>query len=107
VALAAAGVVGFVLLKTPLSRVAKIPDVDSLYNPGSLFGTRGLVVFVTELYAAVDRAVVGLTRATIRLVREPRTVLDDSTVDRLTRQDTIGFGVLLVVAALLVTLVAL
>jgi len=107
VALAAAGVIGFVLLKTPLSRVAKIPDIDRLYNPGTLYGTRGLVVGVTELYAAVDRAVVRATRVTIRLVRDPRTMIDDATVDRLTRQDTIGFGVLLVVVALAVAIVVL
>ncbi|MFB6082719.1 MAG: Na(+)/H(+) antiporter subunit D [Halorientalis sp.] len=107
VALAATGVVGFALLKTPLSRVAKIPDIDRLYNPGTLYGTRGLVVGTTELYAAVDRAVVRATRATIRLVREPRAVLDDATVERVTRQDTIGFGVLLVVAALVAAVVAL
>ncbi|WP_335999486.1 Na(+)/H(+) antiporter subunit D [Halorientalis halophila] len=107
VALAAAGVIGFVLLKTPLSRVGKIPDVDRLYNPGALYGTRGLVVGVTELYAAVDRAAVGLTRATIRLVRDPRTTLDQGLVERVTVEDTIGFGVLLVVVGLAAAVVVL
>ncbi|WP_299264904.1 Na(+)/H(+) antiporter subunit D [Halorientalis sp.] len=107
VALAAAGVIGFVILKTPLSRVAKIPDIDRLYNPGTLYGTRGLVVGTTELYAWVDRAVVGLTRSATRLVRDPRSLIDDATVERLTRQDTIGFGILLVVIALIAAVVAL
>jgi multicomponent Na+:H+ antiporter subunit D len=34
-------------------------------------------------------------------------VIDDATVDRLTRQDTIGFGVLLVVVTLAVAVVVL
>ncbi len=107
VALAAAGVIGFVLLKTPLSQVAKIPDIDRLYNPGTLYGTRGFVVATTELYAAVDRTVIRSTRLVSHLVRDPRSVTDDTTIERVTRQDTIGFGILLVVIALVVAVVAL
>ncbi|GAB6860057.1 Na(+)/H(+) antiporter subunit D [Haloplanus litoreus] len=59
-ALAAAGVVGFVVLKKPLSKVGRVPDVDAGYNPLVFYGTRALVVGVTETYAAVDRVVVSL-----------------------------------------------
>ncbi|MDB2244581.1 Na(+)/H(+) antiporter subunit D [Halorubrum ezzemoulense] len=72
VALAVLGLIGFALTKRPLSKLGRVPDVDSLYNPAVLYGTRGLVVGVTELYAAVDRAVVGLTTATVRTVTDPQ-----------------------------------
>jgi multicomponent Na+:H+ antiporter subunit D len=60
VVLAVAGVVGFVVLKKPLSKVGRVPDVDAGYNPFVFYGTRALVVGVTETYAAVDRAAVSL-----------------------------------------------
>jgi multicomponent Na+:H+ antiporter subunit D len=60
VALAVAGVVGFVVLKRPLSKVGRVPDVDAGYNPLVFYGTRALVVGVTETYAAVDRVAVSL-----------------------------------------------
>jgi multicomponent Na+:H+ antiporter subunit D len=59
-ALAAAGVVGFVLLKRPLSKVGRVPDVDAGYNPLVFYATRAFVVGVTETYAAVDRVAVSL-----------------------------------------------
>ncbi|QLG62915.1 Na(+)/H(+) antiporter subunit D [Halorarum salinum] len=74
--LAALGVVGFAVLKKPLNRIGKVPDVDSLYNPLALYGTRALVVGVTELYAAVDGAVVAFTSAVSRSVRDPETLVD-------------------------------
>ncbi|WP_248896568.1 Na(+)/H(+) antiporter subunit D [Haloplanus halobius] len=65
IALAAAGVLGFVILKRPLSKVGRVPDVDAGYNPLAFYGTRALVHGVTETYAAVDRAAVALVeRAT-------------------------------------------
>jgi len=57
-ALAAAGVVGFAVLKKPLSKVGRVPDVDAGYNPLALYGTRAVVHGVTETYAAVDRVAV-------------------------------------------------
>ena len=72
VALAVLGLIGFALTKRPLSKLGRVPDVDSLYNPAVFYGTRGLVVGVTDLYAAVDRAVVGLTTATVRTVTDPQ-----------------------------------
>ncbi|SFR44264.1 MULTISPECIES: Na(+)/H(+) antiporter subunit D [Halorubrum] len=66
------GLIGFALTKKPLSKLGRVPDVDSLYNPAVFYGSRGLVVGVTELYAAVDRAAVGFARLTIRTVTEPQ-----------------------------------
>ncbi|MBX0321555.1 Na(+)/H(+) antiporter subunit D [Halomicroarcula sp. F13] len=75
-ALAAAGLVGFALTKKPLSKLGRVPDVDSLYNPTVFYGTRALVVGVTELYAAVDRAVVGATNTLTVAVTDPNALYD-------------------------------
>jgi len=71
VALAAAGLVGFALVKKPLSKLGRVPDVDNLYNPALFYGTRWLVVGVTELYATVDRAAVRTADATAAVVTAP------------------------------------
>ena len=55
--LAAAGLIGFRLTKKPLSKLGRVPDIDSIYTPAVFYGSRGVVVAVTEGYAAVDRAV--------------------------------------------------
>jgi len=75
VALALIGLVGFVLIKKPLSKVGRVPDVDSLYNPAALYGTRALVVGVTELYAAVDRVAVGLAERSTAVAARPRAAI--------------------------------
>jgi len=72
VALAVLGLVGFRLVKKPLSGLGKVPDVDSLYNPAALYGTRYLVVGVTELYAAVDRQAVRAADAAAFAVNNPQ-----------------------------------
>jgi multicomponent Na+:H+ antiporter subunit D len=62
----------FVLAKKPLEKAGgKVPDLDSVYNPAAFYGTRGLVVGVTDLYAAVDRAVVDVVRAATWTARNP------------------------------------
>jgi len=105
VALAAIGLVGFVLIKRPLASLGKVPDVDSLYNPAALYGTRGVVVAVTELYAAVDRLVVRATRETTDALQRPA-----ATVGRLTGREPddlrtgIGTSVALVVVVLVLVL---
>jgi multicomponent Na+:H+ antiporter subunit D len=71
VALAVAGLVGFALVKHPISKLGRVPDVDTAYNPLTFYATRRLVVGVTELYAAVDRAVVQTAKGTVRVVRAP------------------------------------
>jgi len=76
VILAALGLVGFALVKKPLERVGgAVPDADAIYNRVSFYGAGALVVGVTELYAAVDRAVVGVARATTHAAGSPVVVL--------------------------------
>ncbi|MFB6302282.1 MAG: Na(+)/H(+) antiporter subunit D, partial [Haloferacaceae archaeon] len=60
VALALLGLVGFAVLKRPLSKVGRVPDIDAVYNPLAFYGTRALVHGITESYAAVDRGAVAL-----------------------------------------------
>ena len=104
--LAAAGIVGFVVLKTPLHKIGLAPDLDRLYNPSVFYGSRGAVVGVTELYAAVDRVVVALAQKTTRAVKHP-----DAVASTLTGNDQVniraGFGtsILLVIVALTLALV--
>ena len=100
VALAVIGLVGFVLVKKPLSAVGRVPDIDDLYNPAVLYGTRALVVGTTELYAAVDRAAVTLTNVSNSVVTDPR-----STVGRLTGQVPTRLSADIGASIVLVTLV--
>jgi multicomponent Na+:H+ antiporter subunit D len=74
-ALATAGVVGFAILKKPLKRVGRVPDVDALLNRVGFYGTRMLVVLVTELYAAVDRLAVRITVGSMGVARDPETAV--------------------------------
>jgi len=71
VVLAALGLVGFAATKKPLSKLGRVPDIDRLYNPAVFYGSRALVVGVTELYAAVDRVVVRATSVVVRTATEP------------------------------------
>ncbi len=62
VGLGAVGLVGFALLRGPLHRVGRIPDIDFVYNRVFFYGGRSTVAAVTELFGAVDRAVVRFVR---------------------------------------------
>jgi len=75
------GLLGFVLVKKPLSKLGRVPDVDSIYNPAVFYGSRGVIVGVTEGYAAVDRAVMGTIARAKAIGSDPQ-----ATVRRL------GFG---------------
>ena len=93
-ALAGAGLVGFYLLKNPLSKVGRVPDIDRIYNPLLFYGTRGLTRGVTGAYAAVDRLAVRFAEEFARAVTGPdRTVaralraLPDALVERQGRTD--------------------
>ena len=70
---ALAGLVAFVVVKTPLKHVGRLPDVDTVYNPLTLAGTRAVVTGLGgagESAARLRRAAAALTeRATTRLVR--------------------------------------
>jgi multicomponent Na+:H+ antiporter subunit D len=106
-ALAAIAAVGFVLLRQPLARVGRVPDVDRLYDPASLYGTRALVVGVTELYAAVDRLVVTGAKTAVDVVRDPGRAAGRLTCDDRVRLRA-GFGTsILLVALVLVGALAL
>jgi multicomponent Na+:H+ antiporter subunit D len=108
IALAVAGLIGFALVKKPLSGVKRVPDVDDLYNPLVLYGTRAVVVGTTELYAAIDRAAVAATRAAHRVVIDPRSALarlGDRQPTRLTAD--IGTSIVLVTLVLAATVAAL
>lgn len=104
--LAAIGLVGFALIKKPLSAVGRVPDVDSLYNPAALYGTRAVVVGVTELYAAVDRTAVRVSRVVGDTVKNPDAALERSTGRESVRMRAdIGTSVALVTLVILGVLV--
>ncbi|GAB7094740.1 Na(+)/H(+) antiporter subunit D [Halolamina litorea] len=79
VALAVLGLIGFRLVKKPLSGLGKVPDVDKLYNPATFYGTRYLVVGVTELYARVDDAAVALAKRSVSTAKNPEAALAAAT----------------------------
>ncbi|MGB9963585.1 Na(+)/H(+) antiporter subunit D [Halobacterium hubeiense] len=100
------GLVGFALLKKPLKKVGRVPDVDRAYNPLTFYATRYVVVGVTELYAAVDRVVVRAADATAAVVTAP-----GAAAGRLVGEDGVSLradtsaSILLVVVAVAVALV--
>jgi multicomponent Na+:H+ antiporter subunit D len=84
--LAGLGLVGFVLVKKPLSKLGRVPDVDAIIEPTAFYGTRWLVRGVTELFAAVDRIVAGGAYGIAGTISDPyslltniRTTLTDET----------------------------
>ncbi|WP_247728470.1 Na(+)/H(+) antiporter subunit D [Halovivax limisalsi] len=121
--LAAAGVIGFALLKRPLSRVGKIPDRDLGYNPLSVGLGRGVLRTINAAIGVLDRT---STRASLGTVALGTTLASDS--DRavgaepspaggstllerglgvlFTRRGGIGIGVLIVVIVATVLLLA-
>ncbi|MFB6086102.1 MAG: Na(+)/H(+) antiporter subunit D [Halodesulfurarchaeum sp.] len=75
--LAALGVIGFVIVKKPLSHVGRVPDVDAIYNPAVFYGTRGLVRGTTTLFAGVDRVVSSWSYAIAETLSSPYRLLTD------------------------------
>ncbi|MFC4356685.1 Na(+)/H(+) antiporter subunit D [Halobium salinum] len=73
------GVVAFAVLKRPLDRLGRVPDIDAIYNPLAFYGTRGVVRAVTETYAAVDRAAVAATGGVMWAVQNPADVAERAT----------------------------
>ncbi|TQQ80834.1 Na(+)/H(+) antiporter subunit D [Halonotius terrestris] len=71
-ALAVAGLIGFAITKKPLSKLGRVPDIDSIYNPAVFYGGRAVIVGVTEFYAAVDRAVMGTIARTKAVGTNPK-----------------------------------
>ena len=111
VALAVAGLVGFYATKKPLSKLGRVPDVDSLYAPLTFYGTRALVVGVTELYAAVDRLAVRVASTGVAVATDPARAVERATggtvtgTDEETEQPTLraGIGLSILVLAVFVT----
>ncbi|MBV0923285.1 Na(+)/H(+) antiporter subunit D [Halomicroarcula limicola] len=110
VVLAVLGLIGFAVTKKPLSKLGRVPDVDSLYNPAVFYGMRSLVVGVTELYAAVDRIAVNAAGSFTSAVANP-----DALYERIVTNDSdgrnhplrAGIGLSILVLALFVTLALL
>ncbi len=65
------GFVAFFGLKGPITRIAWLPDVDRVLFPAAFYTGRVLVWGVTELWAAVDRAVMATAGASMRVGTEP------------------------------------
>jgi multicomponent Na+:H+ antiporter subunit D len=119
VGLGVIAVVLFVVFKKPLEKAGgKVPDLDALYNPAAFFGTRGLVVGVTELYAAVDRAAVRVATGSMWAARNPVPALQrsapwalpgdpDETDGEVSLQATTGQSTFLIIAVLAGALVVL
>ncbi|MFD1684437.1 Na(+)/H(+) antiporter subunit D [Halobellus litoreus] len=116
-ALAALGVVGFAVLKKPLSKVGPGIDVDAVIEPATFYGMRGLVRGVTDLFAAVDRLAVETAERTLAAagdpygsIRGPLVALVGSDGDALrpgSLRASIATSVLLVLVVLAATLVGL
>ena len=115
-ALAALGVVGFAVLKKPLSKVGPGVDVDRVLEPLTFYGVRGFVRGATELFAAVDRGAVATAREALSAAGDPYGTIrgplsgvvggDDPLRDGSLRAG-IATSVLLVIVVLAATLVGL
>ncbi|ERG96710.1 Na(+)/H(+) antiporter subunit D [Haloquadratum walsbyi] len=115
VILAVLGIIGFALVKRPISNLGRIPDVDAVINPGSFYITRGLVRGTTELFATVDTMIQTIAARSLTItadpysaVRRPAAILLQRDPDTLTDgslQATIGTSVLLVVVVLVIAFV--
>ncbi|MFC6722601.1 Na(+)/H(+) antiporter subunit D [Halobacteriaceae bacterium SHR40] len=84
--LAALGLIGFAILKKPLSKVGRVPDIDAVYNRVAFYGTRSVVVGVTELYAAVDRLAVRAADTAMWAARNPAASVERVTPIRIANE---------------------
>jgi multicomponent Na+:H+ antiporter subunit D len=112
--LAALGVVGFLAVKKPLSKIGSGVDVDRLLEPLTFYAVRSVVRGVTELFAAVDRGVVATARGALaavgdpyNLIRGPLSGVVDGELRDGSLRASIATSVLLVVVVLAATLVGL
>jgi multicomponent Na+:H+ antiporter subunit D len=65
------GFAAFFGLKGPITRLAKLPDVDRVVFPAFFYASRGLVWGITELWAAVDRVVMATAGSAMAVGRDP------------------------------------
>ena len=107
VALGLLGLVGFAITKKPLSKLGRVPDVDSLYEPVVFYGTRSLVVGVTDLYAAVDRGVVAGASGVVDATTDPGAVYERVTDSEASNPLRAGIGLSILVLAVFVTVALL
>jgi multicomponent Na+:H+ antiporter subunit D len=105
--LAAIAVIGFALVKRPLAALGRVPDVDDLYNPAALYGTRWAVVGITELYAGVDRLAVRAARGSVDAVKRPRATFGPVVGHERVRGAGMGTSIVLVVLVLVGSLALL
>lgn len=99
--LAGIAVVGFVLIKSWLAGIGRVPDIDRVYIPVVFYATRGIVVGITELYAGVDRVVVRGSGGVRGWVKEPHVRLGQIVGEEYVRvRSDIGSGVLLILIVL-------
>jgi multicomponent Na+:H+ antiporter subunit D len=101
------GLVAFALAKNPLSKLGRAPDIDTLLNPAVFYGARGLVVGLTDLYAAANRATVGGTRTFVNSVTNPDTVYEGVVGGDSSNPLRAGIGLSILVLAVFVTAVLL
>jgi multicomponent Na+:H+ antiporter subunit D len=115
IVLAVLGIIGFAVVKQPISNLGRVPDIDTIINPGAFYITRGFVRGTTELFAVVDNTVQAIAARSLSItadpygsIRQPAAVLLQRDPDTLTDgslQATIGTSVLLVVIVLVIALV--
>ena len=120
-------VVGFAVIKKPLSKLGHVPDVDLLVSPLIYYSGKLSVYSVTELYGIVDRTAIRFVRvcywvganpvlATLRLARYlPKSIrpefaqdeppADGGTPSRLYLRASIGTTILLLTAVITIMLV--
>jgi multicomponent Na+:H+ antiporter subunit D len=123
----AISVVGFAVIKKPLSKLGHVPDVDLLISPLIYYSGKLSVYSVTELYGIVDRTAIRFVRvcywvganpvlATLRLARYlPKSIrpefaqdeppADGGTPSRLYLRASIGTTILLLTAVITIMLV--
>ncbi|WP_096391209.1 Na(+)/H(+) antiporter subunit D [Halopenitus persicus] len=95
-ALLTAGFVGFFALKRPLAWLAhRMRDVDAVTYPAFFYAGRGLVIGVTESWAAVDRLTMRLVAAIEWVAMNPRSAARRVGIDAELRSG-IGRGVLII-----------
>ena len=107
VVLGVAGLIGFTLTKKPLSKLGRVPDIDSLYNPAVFYGTRALVVGATELYAAADRGAVATASGVVGATTDPAGVYERLTDTEASNPLRAGIGISILVLAVFVTVALL
>jgi len=101
------GLVAFWLVKKPLSKLGRVPDVDAIYNPAMFYGGRGLVVGVTELWAGVDRTVMRTVAQLKRIGTDPEAFVQRVTGTNPPIRSGIGRSVFVLIAVVAVALAVL